>query len=327
MAEFKLPDPKNVSGKVLGMALLGVLGLVTYSYILPWLNTIVWGTVQLALGVFSAGVLGYILLSKKFWKRLGIILSALGELAFGWFIEMNPFAILEAQLSQSEDDREQLRKQCEKLKAQDDKLAGQLTDENQNMSLAAKKMTLCKEKLQIAPGDEEIGYQLEAASNDYTNSKDFIDKVSPISGDIKRLVSFADKAYRKSGYALSNARNTLSKQRATYEAVTTGSNAMKKALRAFTGDTEMNKAGTLALEKLRTDIAAKVGIIKNSIQLTSQIMNEKDLNDAAKVSLAADQVEKLNIDATFDYVAQLQELPGKVPVSQGNKWLNQLKQQ
>lgn len=328
MADFKLPDPKKTSGKILGVALLGVLGLITYSYLLPWLLTIVWGTVELAIGVVAAGLLLAIITSKKFWRRCSIILSALGELAFGWFIEMNPFGILEAQLSQSEEDRQELKKQCEKLKAQDEKLSTQLATENDAMKLAAQKVELCKQKLHTTPTDEEVSYQLEAAGNDFTNSKDFIDKVGPIAGDIKRLVTFADKAYRKSGYALQNARNTLTKQRATFDAVTTGSNAMKKALRAFTGDPEMNKAGAIALDKLREDIAQKVGVIKNSIQLTSQIMNERDLNDAAKVSLAADQVEQLNIDSTFDYVAQISD-NGKIPVAvvSGNKWLNKLNNQ
>lgn len=325
MADFKLPDPKKTSGRVLGIGVLAALGLVVWYYLVPILAVMAWNTVSLAVAAILIGILGFILLSPTFWKRMNIIMQALGNMLFGWFVEMNPFAILELQLDRSEKDREELFEQAGKLKAQQAKLSAQLATENETMVLAAKKVDICRKALVANPKDEQTGYDLESASTDYTNSKDFIDKVGPIAGDITRLVTFADKAYRKSGYALKNARSTVQKTRAADEAVTAGSNAMSKALRAFTGDPEMNKAGDIALAKLQTEIANKIGTIKNCIAETSRVMNENDLNDAAKVSLAADNIEKINIDQSFDYVADAQAV-GNIPVAQGNKWLNTLKQ-
>lgn len=322
--EFKLPDPKKTSGKILGVAVLGAFGLAIYAWVLPWLIKIAWGTVELGIAAVAAFIVLSIVTSKKFWRRCSIILEGLGELLFGWAVNMNPWGILEAQLTNADEDRQELKKQCETLKAQDDKLTTQLADEGQAMALAARKMTLCRDRLAQNPNDEQIALDLEASSNDYTNSDDFIKNVSPIATDIRRLVSQCDKAYIKSGYALQNARNRLAKQRAAYEAVSVGSNAMKRALKAFTGDSELNKAADIALNKLKTDISQKIGVIKNSIQLTSRIMNERDLNDAAKVSLAAEQVEQLNIDQNLDFVAQIGDAGAKIPVVQSNKWLNQL---
>lgn len=326
MAEYKLPDPKKNAGRVLGIGLLAALGLVAYAYILPFLLTVVWGTVELAIACAVAGVLLYVLLSPKFWKRLGIILETLGEILFRGFVEMNPFTILSMQLDKMDEDRAELFKQIGKLRAQQNKLQTQLINEEEAMKLAAAKMEECKFKLSKNPNDEETGYLLESAANDFNNSKDYIDKVAPIEGDISKLVTFAAKAHTKSGYALKNARSTVQKQKDTYEAVTAGSNAMRKALRAFTGDPEMNKAGAIALEKLRTDIAEKVGIIKNCIQETSKFMNERDLEDAAKVRLAAQNIEQLKIDQTFKYGDTVAD-KGAIPesVKQGNKWLDSLK--
>lgn len=326
MADFQLPDPKKTSGKVLGLGILGALGLVVWYYLVPILAVMAWNTVSLAIAAILVGVIGSILISPKFWKRMNIILESLGNILFGWFIEMNPFTILELQLDKAEEDRKELFKHAGKLKAQESKLNEQLNAENEIMTISAKKMELCRNKLKSNPQDEQAGYDLESCSTDFTNSKDFIDKVGPVAGDISRLVEFADKAYRKSGYALKNAKSTVQKQRATYDAVTAGSSAMKKALRAFSGDPEMNKAGDIALNKLKADIADKIGTIKNCISETSKLMNERDLNDAAKVAIAADKVEQLNIDSSFDYVADVQ-MTGKIPatINQSNKWLNDLK--
>lgn len=325
MADFKLPDPKKTSGRVMGLIVLGALGLVAWYYLVPILAVIAWNTVSLAIAAGIIGVLGLILTSRKFWARINIILQALGNMLFGWFVEMNPFAILELQLDKSEEDRQELFKQVEKLKGQEAKLSDQLRTENETMVLSAKKMQLIKDKLRTTPNDEQLGYDLESATTDWSNSKDFIDKVGPIAGDITKLVNFAEKAYRKSGYALKNAKNTLSKQRAAYEAVTAGQSAMSRALRAFTGDTEMNKAADIALNKLKEDIADKIGGIKTAISETSKLMNERDLNDAAKVAIAAENMEKL--DGKFDYVAQVEagsSALGTMPVP-ANKWLDTLK--
>lgn len=328
MSEFKVPNPKSTYGKVLGLGLLGGLGILVWAKLVPFLATMAWNTVSLAVAVAAIGILGSILLSKKFWRRLNIILEALGNIAFGWIIEMNPFTILEMQLDRSERDRADLLEQKKKLEGQKSKLDNQLKEQNGILTLSAKKVQMCQKMQGQGTEEDQINnsYDLEAATTDYNNAEDFINKVAPIAGDIARLVTFADKAYVKSGFALRNARTTLKSQRAAYEAVTTGSNAVTKALRAFTGDPEMNNAAEIALAKLRTDISNKIGTIKVCIAETSKIMNERDLNDAAKVALAADNIEKLNIDKKFDLVKQI-ELKGEIatPVVQ-NKWLNTLKQ-
>lgn len=332
MADFKLPDPKKGAGRVLGLGLLAGVGLMTYYFILPFLLTIVWGTIQLAVGIVVAAVLLYILMNPSFWKRLRIILDTLGEILFRGFVEMNPFTIMELQVNKSEDDREDLKKQTEKLKGQEDKLKTQLLEEEKIMKLAVEKIEICKKRVRSNPSDFEAPMELESATNEWNNSNDFIEKVSPIYHDITKLVSIVDRAYIKSGFALKDARNTIRKQRATYEAVTTGDKAMKRALRAFTGDPDMNKAGAIALEALKKDISNKVGAIKNSIQLTSQIMNERDLNDAAKVNLAVKKAEELDLDATFQVVSsvlhsspELSRIPEASKVSKNNKYLDQLK--
>jgi hypothetical protein len=327
MSDFKLPDPKKNAGRVLGLGVLGGLGLLTYSYILPWLNKVVWGTVELMIGAVAVGVIGYILLSPKFWKRTRIILDTFGEILFKGFIEMNPFTILTLQLDKAEKDRNELLEQSKRLKGQEANLAIQITEHKVSMREAAAEMEICKKRLASDPTNEDVQMALESSSVTFVNSKDFVDSVSPILTDIRRLTEFADKAYRKSGNALKNARTTIAMQRAKYEAVTAGSSAMKKALRAFTGDTEMNKAGAIALDKLRIDIANKVGTIKTCLQATSNIMNERDLKDAAKVALAVETADRLNIDATFEYVPTMVDGPDAIQLpGRTNKYLETLKQ-
>lgn len=322
MADFKLPDPRKTSGRVAGICVTGILGLLVWNYLVPVLAAMAWNTVSLVAALAIVGAMSMIFLSKTFWRRLNIIFQALGNMLFGWFIEMNPFAILEAQLNQSEKDREKLFEQSGKLKAQEADLVKQLDSQNNIMKLAEKKITICKRKYDADPTDEQVGYDLESSTNEWTNAKDFIDKVAPLKGDISRLVIFADKAYRKSGHALQNARTTLNSQKLAYDTVTAGQNAMTRALRAFSGNSEMNNAADKALDALRKDIAAKIGTIKNCISETSRVMNERDLNDAAKVALAADNMQKL--DNKLDYV-QVVSSTGDVQAPKEQNYLKSIK--
>ena len=331
MADFKLPDPKQTSGKVLGFGILAGLGLIVYSYLLPWLNGIVWGTVELATGIAVASILLWILLSKKFWVRTRIILEALGEILFKGFIEMNPFTILTMSLDKAEREREDLMEQNKLLQGQENKLYVQLEENRDLMRQSAEQVRIIQDKLRKNPADEDAALQLETATTNFNNAKDFVDTVYPIHADIQKLVVFTEKAYRKSGNSLKNAKNTVLMQKAKYEAVTAGRNALTKAWKAFTGDPEMNKAAGIALAKLQTDIANKVGAIRTTLKATSDIMNERDLKDAAKVSLAAQTVEQLNLDATFDYTPSVDQLTGGsvTPLTSGeikqNKYLDYLK--
>jgi hypothetical protein len=133
-----------------------------------------------------------------------------------------------------------------------------------------------------------------------------------VSNDVKNLVVFADKAYRKSGVALLNSKNTVKIQKAKYDAVTTASATMGKAMKAFTGNTELNSDAETAITKIRQDVANKIGGIKSAIQITSQAMNAQDLKDAARVSIAAQTANQLDVDKTFNYSDSIQTSAVKI---------------
>lgn len=327
---FELPkgDPKKTWGTIMTLVILAGLALLFYMYILPFLLSVVWGTVQLIIGIAVAIVLLMILTNKKFWRGIHYFAEAVAQGTLGWAIEMNPWNILNLQIEQAEKDREQLRIHGEKLKAQETSLQLQLEENERNLRQAQEEVKLCQNKLQRTPDDFDTQLALETSATNFNNAKDFIDAVKPVANDVKNLVVFADKAYRKSGVALLNSKNTIKIQKAKYEAVTTASATMGKAMKAFTGNTELNTDAETAINKIRQDVANKIGGIKSAIQITSQAMNAQDLKDAAKVSIAAQTANQLDVDRTFNYSDSIQSSAGKIEdvasnISDGkNKYLD-----
>lgn len=326
-SSFSLPkwDAKKLSGTAITLIILGALGFVAYVYLLPFLLSVVWGTVQLAIGVVVGSFLLMTLLNPKFWRAMRYLSEAIAQYSLGWVIELNPFNILYLQVEQAEKDREDLHEQTIKLKGQQAKLSTSLVEKNRTLQISNEEIRILKDKLRKDPNNDDFQLQLETSTTKFTGAKEFIDKVKPIANDIDKLVDFGEKAYKKSGNALENAKMRITLQKETYEAVTTGASAMSKAMKAFTGHTDLNNDADRALEILRNDVANKIGTIKDAIQITSEIMNKQDLSDAAKVSLAAQTADQLNIDNKFDYTATVTGSASgmeNVKVSSGNKFIN-----
>lgn len=330
---FEVPtqNAKKTWGTIMAILILGTLAVLFYIYVLPYLLKIIWGTVELIIGIAIAIVLLMILTNAKFWRGIRYFSEAIAQGLLGWAIEMNPWNILNLQVEEAEKDREQLRIHGEKLKAQESSLQLQLEENERNLKQAQEEVRICQAKLQKNPEDFDTQLALETSATNFNNAKDFIDAVKPVSNDVKNLVVFADKAYRKSGVALLNLKNTIKIQKAKYDAVTTASATMGKAMKAFTGNADLNTDADTAISKIRQDVANKIGGIKSAIQITSQAMNAQDLKDAAKVSLAARTATQLDVDNTFNYADSIQTSVANIgnvnPDKDGgkNKYLDYLK--
>ena len=318
-------DAKRVAGLFVGVGIfLGIAALFT-KYVLPMLLTMTWGLIQLVIGGVILAFLAYIFLNPKTWRGIRYLTEAISQWLLGWAIEMNPFNILQLKIESARKDREQLKEHGALLKGQADNLQDQVDTNGEEMRLAAASVKILENRGQSTWNDDDIELH-EIKVNEFQNAKSFIDGVQPILNDLKKLVAFADKAYRKSGIALTTAENTLTKQRALYAAVTTGSATMSKAMRAFAGDANLNSDADLALKYLKDDISNKIGLIQSSIQITSTLMNKRDLEDAAKVSLSAELASKFD-DNAFEYAEVITEnrvVGNAVNTSNNNKYLDLL---
>ncbi len=327
---FEVPkwDAKKTWGTIMTVVIVGGLLVLFYMFVLPFLLSLVWGTIQLVIGIAVAIVLLMILTNAKFWRGMRYFSEAIAQGTLGWAIEMNPWNILNLQVEEAEKDRDQLRIHGEKLKAQESSLQLQLEENERNLRQAQEEVKICQTRLQRTPDDFDTQLALETSATNFNNAKDFIDGVKPIANDVKNLVVFADKAYRKSGVALLNSKNTIKIQKAKYDAVTTASATMGKAMKAFTGNTDLNSDADQAIQKIRQDVANKIGGIKSAIQITSQAMNAQDLKDAAKVSIAAQTATQLDVDNTFNYSDSIQTSAARIDNDKDsgkNKYLDYLK--
>jgi hypothetical protein len=288
-------EPKNLATAVIGISLFAGLAYGFLTFVLPWLVTVTWNLVNLVIGGVILGFLLMIVTNKKFWRALKYFSAFIANYTIGIAIELNPFNILQAKIEQGYKDRNTLYQQAAKLKGKQSELVDKLTDKEKELQLNVQKVKI----LQAEQGKNSR--QIDLYANNVLRCREYIDNVTPIVGDLNKLIKFADAAYEESGIMLEDAKLDLEAKKDLYYSVTTGLSAVTSAMKAFKGDDELNQDAEKALAILKVQIGEKIGHIKSAIDVTSRFMDDKVLEDKAKSAQAIELIDQFNMDNDFNY--------------------------
>ncbi|PWV56907.1 MFS transporter [Chitinophaga sp. S165] len=286
-------EPKNLATAIVGISLFAGLGYAFATYILPWLVTVTWNLINLIIGGVILGFLLLLFTNKKFWRALKYFSEFIANYTIGLAIELNPFAILQAKIDQGYEDRNTLFKQTGRLKGKQSELMDKLSEKEKELQLNI-------QKVKILQSENKNSRQIDLYANNVIRCKEYIDNVTPIVGDLNKLVSFADAAYEESGLMLEDAKLDLEAKKDLYYSVTTGLSAVSSAMKAFKGDDALNQDAEKALAILKVRIGEKIGHIKSAIDVTSRFMDDKVLEDKAKSAQAVELINSFD-RSDFNY--------------------------
>jgi len=286
-------EPKNIATAIIVMSLFAGLTYGFATFILPWLIHVTWSLINLIIGGVALGFLLMIITNKKFWRALKYFSEFIANYTIGVAIELNPFNILKAKIEQGYEDRETLYKQAAKLKGKQSELSDKLNAKEKELQLNAQKVKI----LQQEKGNNR---QIDLYANNVLRCREYIDNVTPIVGDLNKLISFADMAYEESGIMLEDAKLDLEAKKDLYYSVTTGLSAVTSAMKAFKGDDDLNRDAEQALAILKETIGEKIGHIKSAIDVTQRFMDDKVLEDKAKSAQAIELINQFD-NSDFNY--------------------------
>lgn len=291
-------EPRNVATAIVGLAFLTGLTYGFLTYVLPWLVKVTWNLVNLVIGGVICSFLLLTVSSRKFWRALKYFSEFIANYSIGLAIELNPFNILQAKIDQGYKDRNTLYKQSARLKGKQSELVEKLNEKDKELQLNVRKVKI----LQQEGGTNR---QVSLYTNNVMRCREYIDNVTPIAGDLNKLIQFADAAYEESGIMLEDARLDLEAKKDLYYSVTTGLSAVNSAMKAFRGDEELNKDAEKALALLKIRIGEKIGHIKSAIDVTSRFMDDQVLEDKAKSAEAVELINRFDLGKDFHYAASV----------------------
>jgi len=287
-------EPKNIATAIIGLSLAAGLAYGFLTYVLPWLVTVTWNLVNLVIGGVVCGFLLMTVTNRKFWRALKYFSAFIANYSIGLAIELNPFAILQDKIDQGYKDRDTLFRQSGRLKGKQSELMDKLAEKEKELQLNIQKVKI----LQSEGGSNR---QISLFSNNVIRCREYIDNVTPIVGDLNKLIGFADAAYEESGLMLEDARLDLEAKKDLYYSVTTGLSAVSSAMKAFKGDDELNQDAEKALALLKMRIGEKIGHIKSAIDVTAHFMDDKILEDKAKSAQAIELINQFDLSKDFHY--------------------------
>lgn len=294
-------EPKNIATTIVGLSLAAGLMYAFLTFVLPWLVTVTWNLVNLIIGGVILGFILMIISNKKFWRTLKYLSEFIANYSIGIVIELNPFAILQAKIDQGYDDRNTLYRQSARLKGKQSELMDKLKGKEKELQINAQKVKI----LQAEKGNVR---QIDLYANNVLRCREYIDNVTPIVGDLNKLIKFADIAYEESGIMLEDAKLDLEAKRDLYYSVTTGLSAVSSAMKAFKGDDDLNRDAEKALALLKTQIGEKIGHIKSAIDVTSRFMDDRVLEDKAKSAQAIELINQFDLHVDFNYTLHSLEM-------------------
>lgn len=287
-------EPKNVATTVVGVSLFAGLAYGFLAFVLPWLVTVTWNMVNLVIGGVILGFLFMIVTNKKFWRALRYFSEFIANYSVGLAIELNPFNILQLKIEQGYKDRNTLYQQSARLKGKQSELMDKLSDKEKELQLNV-------QKVKILQQEKNQSKQVDLYANNVLRCQEYINNVTPIVGDLNKLIKFSDTAYEESGIMLEDAKLDLEAKKDLYYSVTTGLSAVTSAMKAFKGDDELNQDAEKALAILKQQIGEKIGHIKSAIDVTSRFMDDKVLEDKAKSAQAIELINRFDLNTDFNY--------------------------
>jgi hypothetical protein len=292
-------EPKNVATTIIGLSLAAGLAYGFLTFVLPWLVTVTWNLVNLVIGGVILGFLLMIVSNRKFWRTLKYLSEFIANYTIGVAIELNPFAILQLKIDQGYDDRKTLFQQSAKLKGKQSELMEKLGGKRKGTAAQ------CPEG-KDPPGRKGNVRQADLYANNVLRCREYIDNVTPIVGDLNKLIRFADGLRGERHYA-GRCKAGPGSQKDLYHSVTTGLSAVSSAMKAFKGDDDLNRDADRALAILKAQIGEKIGHIKSAIDVTSRFMDDRVLEDKAKSAQAIELIDQFDINKDFNYTGSALE--------------------
>jgi phage shock protein A len=311
--------PGGKFGAVVG---LGLVAIAAY-YVVPFLTTVVWNTLNFGIALASLGVFIYCITHRKLRLSLYYFYEMLMKRLVGLVIELDPFIIAEDYINDMEKQRQKLYDQAVDVDAQKEKI-------NLKIKEKEKELSQIMAKAQTAKANNMMP-ELGNATRQAARLQEYIKQLAPIRDSLEKIGDYLTKVHKNSAYLIEDSKNELELKRDLYKSVSSGNQALSSALKIFEGDPEKKLMVEQSMEYLKEDIATKLASMKKAISYSSDFMRSIDLDNATYETEGLKMLDTFNPDEEFRLINQEGKssnpdapapMPGRVDNSDYNKLLD-----
>lgn len=155
----------------------------------------------------------------------------------------------------------------------------------------------------------------------------YIQQLTPIRDNLNSIRVYLTAVHKNSKYMLDDMKNDLELKKDLYYAVTHGNNALKSALKVFSGDPEKKMMVEQSMNYLKDDIGLKLASMKKAISYSSDFMKSIDLENVSYQAEGLKMLEQYKPELfTYNDQKEIVNLPKNMEkVQTATKYDNLLK--
>jgi phage shock protein A len=259
--------PEGVTG---GLFMAAIIGAAAY-FLVPILSTIVWNTVNLAVGLGVLFGLVYVVLDPKMRNLVWYMYKSVMRWITGVFVEIDPIGILKSYIEDLRDSLGKMNQQISNLKGQMYKMS-EMIKQNQreiqnNLSLAGRAKDTGRENIMVLKA-RKAGRLQESNM-----------KLEDVYKRMEVLYRVLTKMYENSEIMLEDLSDQVVVKEQEYKAIKASHSAMKSAQAILTGNSDKKYMYDMALEAMANDVGQKVGEMERFMDMSKNIMESIDLQN------------------------------------------------
>jgi phage shock protein A len=259
--------PEGVTG---GIFMAAIIGAAAY-FLVPILSTIVWNTVNLAVGLGVLFGLVYLVLDPKMRNLVWYMYKSVMRWITGVFVEIDPIGILKSYIEDLRDSLGKMNQQISNLKGQMYKMS-EMIKQNQreiqnNLSLAGRAKDTGRENIMVLKA-RKAGRLQESNM-----------KLEDVYKRMEVLYRVLTKMYENSEIMLEDLSDQVVVKEQEYKAIKASHSAMKSAQAILTGNSDKKYMYDMALEAMANDVGQKVGEMERFMDMSKNIMESIDLQN------------------------------------------------
>ncbi|MCY7330087.1 MAG: PspA/IM30 family protein [Saprospiraceae bacterium] len=259
--------PEGVAG---GIFLVGILGAAAY-FLVPILATIVWSTVNLAIGLGVLAAIIFMVLDPKMRNLIWYMYKSVMRSITGMFVQIDPIGILKSYIEDLKDSLGKMNTQISSLKGQMYKLA-EMIKQNQrdiqnNLGMANKANEVGRDSIMV----------LKARKAGRLQESNL--KLDDLYKRMEILYRVLTKMYENSEIMLEDLSDQVVVKEQEYKAIKASHSAMRSAQSILTGNSDKKYMYDMALEAMANDVGQKVGEMERFMDMSKNFMDSIDLQN------------------------------------------------
>ena len=270
--------PEGTTAKLILGALGLVLAGVSYVLLLPFILSVVWGTIQLAIGGAILGALWFAFNSERVHSLAFFAVSSISRAITSLFVNIDPVGILKDFVKDLQNKRKTVTEAIKSMTIVRQKAETMKREAEKDMNQFLKLADVCTDDIQLEGLTTKIGRRqatMENAQNNIAFASDTLEALKRIDGVI--------------GYHIDNAEDEM-KQLASDNEMALITIAATHAANSALGDNDKLDIKNMAADVIRDRVAKATGEVEDLLNKTRSVQGEIDLN---KLALSATGKAKL----------------------------------